>query len=73
VENYRGGVIFYSLGNLVFDQMHRRDTQRGLVAEVIFRGARLERWTAHPVEIRGVVPELSAGVRASGGTAARTP
>jgi len=59
VEAYAGGVIFYSLGNLVFDQMHRPDTQRGLIGEAVFRGAKLESWRTHPVRIRGVVPELA--------------
>ena len=34
-EMYRGGLILYSLGNLVFDQ-RRPDAQRGLLAEAMF-------------------------------------
>ncbi len=34
VEEYSDGVIFYSLGNLVFDQMWSEKTRRGVVAEL---------------------------------------
>jgi poly-gamma-glutamate capsule biosynthesis protein CapA/YwtB (metallophosphatase superfamily) len=44
-------VIFYSLGNLVFDQFERKDTQQGLLAEVVFAGAELVRVDAIPVGI----------------------
>src|SRR5579862_6942405 len=36
------GVIFYSLGNLVFDQFQRTETQHGALAEVVFSGKTLE-------------------------------
>ena len=57
-ERYRQGVIFYSLGNLVFDQFHRRETQHGLLAEVTFRGRAIEKYTLWPVAIRNTVPTL---------------
>ncbi len=41
LEGYAGGLIFYSLGNLVFDQFQRKDTQCGWIAEVRFTGPRL--------------------------------
>jgi poly-gamma-glutamate capsule biosynthesis protein CapA/YwtB (metallophosphatase superfamily) len=59
VERYRGGVIFYSLGNLVFDQFQRKETQRGELAEVVFRGADLVRWRVVPVDIVRTVPRLA--------------
>ncbi len=37
-ERYGDGVIFYSLGNLVFDQFQRSETQVGALAEVHFYG-----------------------------------
>ena len=52
-ERYRGGVIFYSLGNLVFDQFDRTATQHGLLAEVIFQGAEMVRVNAVPVDLSG--------------------
>ncbi|MGH9628474.1 MAG: CapA family protein [Bryobacteraceae bacterium] len=58
VEQYKGGVIFYSLGNLVFDQFHRKDTQEGLLAEAIFIGKDLAAHSVKQVEIRRTVPRL---------------
>jgi len=60
VERYGGGVIFYSLGNLVFDQFHRKDTQRGLLGEVTFRGTLVERVDLHQVNIARALPRLMA-------------
>ncbi len=56
VENYKGGVIFYSLGNLVFDQSEPPGTERGLVAEVTFSGNRLLSYAVKPLIIRDTVP-----------------
>ena len=50
-ERYRDGVILYSLGNLVFDQFQRKETQRGWLAEVRFRGATIERYDLRTVQI----------------------
>jgi poly-gamma-glutamate synthesis protein (capsule biosynthesis protein) len=61
VEEYGGGVIFYSLGYLVFDQFQRVETQRGLLAEALFRGRRLERYRVMPVRIVRTAPRLAAG------------
>lgn len=58
LEEYRGGVIFYSLGNLVFDQFQRRETQRGLVASVLFAGKRLLKYDLIPVDIVKTVPRV---------------
>lgn len=58
-ERYGGGVIFYSLGNLVFDQSEPAATKKGLLAEVTFRGAALLAVKAIPVEITGCSPRLS--------------
>ncbi|MBI3684755.1 MAG: CapA family protein [Acidobacteria bacterium] len=49
VERYKDGVIFYSLGNLIFDQ-EPAATKRGAVAEVVFSGASLTRF--HLREVR---------------------
>ncbi len=54
------GVIFYSLGNLVFDQFQRPETQRGALAEVVFSGKTLESAALLPVEIVKTIPRLSA-------------
>ncbi len=60
VERHRGGVIFYSLGNLVFDQFHRRDTQEGLLAEVLFCGAAIQEVMLHRVVIASGAPHLAS-------------
>ena len=79
-ERYQDGVIFYSLGNLVFDQFQRRETQRGLLAEVVFDGSTLVRAGVLEVEIVRSVPRLAGVTRApvspddAGGSAvAETP
>ena len=59
VERYRDGIIFYSLGNLVFDQ-RRKETQAGLVVDVSFKGAELAGYKLIPVDIVDTVPQVSA-------------
>ncbi len=61
VESYRDGVIFYSLGNLVFDQFQSQETQRGLIADLHFTGAKLTSYSAIPVDIVSTVPRVSPG------------
>lgn len=58
-ERYGPGVIFYSLGNLVFDQFQRAETQRGALASVVFTGSALTRAELLPVEIVRTVPRLA--------------
>jgi poly-gamma-glutamate capsule biosynthesis protein CapA/YwtB (metallophosphatase superfamily) len=57
-EWYGGTAIFYSLGNLIFDQFQRTETQIGSLAELEFRGPRL--WTARTrtVKLALTVPRL---------------
>ena len=59
-ERYSDGVIFYSLGNLVFDQAEPAGTKKGLLAEVTFRGAALSDVKTMPIEIAGGAPRLTA-------------
>ena len=58
VEEYGGGVIFYSLGNLVFDQFQRKETQVGRVAEAFFLGKSLVKYNLIPVDIVRTVPRV---------------
>jgi gamma-polyglutamate biosynthesis protein CapA len=58
VENYANGIIFYSLGNLVFDQFQSKETQRGAIADVRFIGSRLVGYGTIPVEIVRTVPKI---------------
>ena len=71
-ERYGEGVIFYSLGNLVFDQFQRVETQRGALADIRFEGSRLAGASLLPVEIVGTSPRLAKAVSpSSGGPAAK--
>ncbi len=63
-ERYGNGVIFYSLGNLVFDQFQRAETQRGELAQVVFSGTELARAEVLPVNIVRTVPRLARGAGA---------
>lgn len=58
-QRYGPGVIFYSLGNLVFDQFQRAETQRGVLAEVVFSGKALARAGVIPVEIVRTAPRVA--------------
>jgi poly-gamma-glutamate synthesis protein (capsule biosynthesis protein) len=40
-EEYRGKMIYYSLGNFVFDQYHRKETVKGLAVKVTINPADL--------------------------------
>jgi poly-gamma-glutamate capsule biosynthesis protein CapA/YwtB (metallophosphatase superfamily) len=60
VESYREGVIFYSLGNLVFDQFQRQETQHGLIADLHFAGAKLSSYSTIPVDIVRTVPRIAS-------------
>jgi len=44
VEEREGAVIFYSLGNLVFDAQAAPGTSEGALAEMLFSAGRLVRW-----------------------------
>ena len=59
-ERYGSGVIFYSLGNLVFDQFQRVETQHGVLAEAVFSGPVLVHAGVIPVDIVRTVPRLAA-------------
>ena len=57
-EKYKGGLIFYSLGNFVFDQFQRQATQHGEIAEVDFLGRGIFIANVWPVKITSTGPEL---------------
>jgi len=52
VEEYQDGLIFYSLGNFVFDQPWSMETQKGQIAKVVFEGKRIKSWETIPVYIQ---------------------
>jgi poly-gamma-glutamate synthesis protein (capsule biosynthesis protein) len=79
-EYYRDGVIFYSLGNLVFDQFQRQETQWGAIAEVKLLGTAVDSTRLIAVQISRDGPELRArlpgnneGRRANPAASLQTP
>jgi poly-gamma-glutamate capsule biosynthesis protein CapA/YwtB (metallophosphatase superfamily) len=62
-ERYGSGVIYYSLGNLVFDQFQRAETQRGALGQVDFSGAAVARAALLPVTIVRTVPRFADASR----------
>jgi poly-gamma-glutamate capsule biosynthesis protein CapA/YwtB (metallophosphatase superfamily) len=58
-ERMGDSVIFYSLGNLVFDQFQREETQHGALAELTFSGARLVHAEMVAVDIARTGPRLA--------------
>ena len=57
-EWYGGGAIFYSLGNLIFDQFQRTETQIGALAEVVFDGTQIIQARTRTVNLVLTVPRL---------------
>jgi len=72
-ERYGQGAIFYSLGNLVFDQFQRIETQRGELADIVFEGPRLARADLLPVEIVGTVPRLAGATPSADSSGGPSP
>jgi poly-gamma-glutamate capsule biosynthesis protein CapA/YwtB (metallophosphatase superfamily) len=59
-ERYHGGIIFYSLGNFIFDQYQRQATQHGEVVRISFAGRDLLATRVIPVKITPTGPEVEA-------------
>src|SRR5579875_4002716 len=57
-EKYKHGLIFYSLGNLVFDQYQREATQHGEIVQISFLGRSILATHAMAVRITPSGPEL---------------
>ena len=64
VEMYGNGVIFYSLGNLIFDQSKPKETQHGWIADVRFAGNRIAGYGVIPIQIADTVPRVHSFARA---------
>ncbi|MBI4995226.1 CapA family protein [Candidatus Peregrinibacteria bacterium] len=62
VEYYGTGVIFYSLGNFVFDQFFSQDVQTGLVARITFEEGEKPAVELFPVKIETTQPRILEGV-----------
>ncbi len=57
-EHYHSGLIFYSLGNFVFDQYQREATQHGEVVQIAFLGKNILAEHVLHVRITPTGPEL---------------
>ncbi|MBU2577619.1 CapA family protein [Patescibacteria group bacterium] len=51
-EEYSNGLIFYSLGNFVFDQMWSEETRQGQIAEIVFEEKEIKSYKLIPVYIK---------------------
>lgn len=51
IGEYKGALIFYSLGNFIFDQYFSSDVEEGLMLELLVKGEELS-LLLHPVETR---------------------
>lgn len=50
-ESYHNGLIFYSLGNFIFDQPWSEETKKGNIAKIIFEGKEIKSYEIIPVYI----------------------
>ncbi|MFA6135952.1 MAG: CapA family protein [Candidatus Paceibacterota bacterium] len=51
MERYKDGVIFYSLGNFIFDQSFSKETMEGLAGEVVLEGNKIKDVKTYKVPI----------------------
>jgi poly-gamma-glutamate capsule biosynthesis protein CapA/YwtB (metallophosphatase superfamily) len=58
IEDIDGRLVFYSLGNFVFDQTWQTETQLGLILELTFQGDRLAQAWLHPTLMVEAQPNL---------------
>lgn len=58
-EKYGRGLIFYSLGNFVFDQPWSEETKKGQIAKVVFTGKEIKDYELFPVYIKDSQPQLT--------------
>lgn len=50
-EKYNNGLIFYSLGNFVFDQPWSEETRKGEIVKIIFEGKEIKSYELIPIYI----------------------
>lgn len=61
VERYEDGVIFYSLGNFVFDQFFSEDVRTGLMARITLEEDDMPRYELFPVRIDSSQTRITEG------------
>ncbi len=68
VEEYKGALIAYSLGNFVFDQRWGPEVETGAILDVLLTPA-IKEWKLHPTIINhNYQPELFTGTKSSSST-----
>ena len=60
IEEYKGKIIFYSLGNFVFDQLFSEKTQQELAIGAVFKKEGAE-YYLFPLESRSIQVNLLSG------------
>ncbi len=50
-EEYHDGLIFYSLGNFVFDQPWSEETKKGKIGKIVFEGKKIKSFEEIPIYI----------------------
>lgn len=60
-ESYKQGLIYYSLGNFVFDQYQRVATQHGEIVDVTMAGPSIKAARTIPIKITPSGPEVESG------------
>lgn len=51
LETYKGKLIFYNLGNFIFDQMWSEETREGIVAKIFIFDKKINRVELIPYKI----------------------
>lgn len=64
IEKYKSGIIFYSLGNFVFDKQVPEGTDQSIIANLSTRNGKLEEIEMVPVEINNCQPYEITGSKA---------
>ena len=64
VERYGGKMIFYGLGNFIFDQQWSVPTREGMAVRITFEGSRVTAAEAFPVYVTDAKPTFSEGLTA---------
>jgi poly-gamma-glutamate capsule biosynthesis protein CapA/YwtB (metallophosphatase superfamily) len=59
MDDIDGRTVFYSLGNLIFDQDFRQSTMMGVIPEMTFDGDRLVQIQLHPTLITDAQPNFA--------------
>lgn len=64
IEQYKGKMIFYSLGNFIFDRQIPRETDKTIIVNVKIRNRRIQQTDIIPVAIENSRPRVLTGEQA---------